>query len=42
MSTGTEAMIALLDIAQTDRAAARQTVEHVARLVIARYLPPEG
>lgn len=42
MSTGTEAMIALFDIAQTDRAAARQTVEQVARLVIDRHLPPDG
>lgn len=41
-TTGTEAMIALLDVAQVDRHAARRTVAEIATLLIDRHLPPDA
>jgi AcrR family transcriptional regulator len=39
VNTGTEAMIALLDVARADREAARQCVAETAVVLIDRYLP---
>lgn len=39
MTTGTEAMIALLDVAGADRATARATVRDLAAMIIDKHLP---
>lgn len=39
--TGTEAMVALLDIAQIDRVAARETVQDTTEAILDRHLGPE-
>jgi AcrR family transcriptional regulator len=41
-ATGTEAMIALLDVAGTDPATARETVRDVALAILARHLGPDA
>jgi AcrR family transcriptional regulator len=41
-ATGTEAMIALLDVAQADRSEARVTVRDTADALLDRYLGPRG
>lgn len=41
-ATGTEAMIALLDVAGTDPATARETVRDVAMAILARHFGPDA